>query len=64
MIQLLSITMPGPAEWLIILVIALVIFGPGKLPDVGKGIGKALSEFKKASIGTKEDNSITEEKKP
>ena len=63
MLQLLSfITMPGPTEWLIILVIALIIFGPGKLPDVGKGIGKALSEFKKASSGVKEDNVITQEK--
>ncbi|MEQ8169876.1 MAG: twin-arginine translocase TatA/TatE family subunit [Candidatus Eremiobacterota bacterium] len=63
MLQLLSfITMPGPTEWLIILVIALIIFGPGKLPDVGKGIGKALSEFKKASRGAKEEISVTQEK--
>jgi len=54
--------MPGPTEWLIILVIALIIFGPGKLPDVGKGIGKALSEFKKASSGAKEEIPVSQEK--
>jgi sec-independent protein translocase protein TatA len=35
----------------ILLVIALVIFGPGKLPDVGKALGKSIKEFKSASEG-------------
>ncbi|MEK7433987.1 MAG: TatA/E family twin arginine-targeting protein translocase [Cyanobacteriota bacterium] len=39
----------GAPELIIILVIALVIFGPGKLPEIGKAVGKSLSEFKKAS---------------
>lgn len=39
----------GFPELIIILVIALIIFGPGKLPSVGGSIGKALREFKKAS---------------
>ncbi len=39
----------GVPELIIILVIALIIFGPGKLPDVGKAIGRGLNEFKKAS---------------
>lgn len=39
----------GVPELLIILVIGLVIFGPGKLPDVGKAIGKSIREFKSAS---------------
>lgn len=33
----------------IILVIALVIFGPGKIPEIGKSLGKGISEFKKAT---------------
>jgi len=33
---------------LIILVIALVVFGPGKLPELGAGLGKSIREFKKA----------------
>lgn len=36
----------GPGELILILVIALVIFGPAKLPEIGKSLGKALNEFK------------------
>ncbi|HEX3010441.1 MAG TPA: twin-arginine translocase TatA/TatE family subunit [Syntrophomonadaceae bacterium] len=38
----------GPWELVLILVIVLVIFGPGKLPQVGQSLGKALQNFKKA----------------
>jgi len=38
----------GLPELLVIFIIVLVLFGPGKLPDVGKGIGEALRGFKKA----------------
>lgn len=38
----------GPAELIIILAIALIVFGPKKLPEIGKGIGNALREFNKA----------------
>ncbi len=37
-----------PMHLIIILIIALVIFGPGKLPELGKGLGKSIREFKKA----------------
>lgn len=39
----------GAPELILILIIALVIFGPGKLPEIGKAVGKSLNEFKKAS---------------
>ena len=39
----------GIPELLIIFVIALVVFGPKKLPELGKSIGRAMAEFKKAS---------------
>ena len=42
----------GTNELILILVIALVVFGPGKLPDVGKAIGKSIKEFKGAVNGT------------
>jgi sec-independent protein translocase protein TatA len=40
----------GPMEIGIVLVIALIVFGPKKLPDLGKSLGKGLREFK-GSIG-------------
>lgn len=39
----------GPTELIIVLVLALIIFGPGKLPEVGKAIGRSIREFKAAS---------------
>ncbi|GIW23003.1 MAG: hypothetical protein KatS3mg068_2010 [Candidatus Sericytochromatia bacterium] len=45
----------GISELIIILVIALIIFGPGKLPEIGKALGKGIREFKK------ESKEITEE---
>ena len=39
----------GMPELIIIFVIALIIFGPRKLPELGKSLGKSLAEFKKAS---------------
>lgn len=48
----------GTSELVLILGIALVIFGPGKLPELGKSLGKSLSEFKKFSKDVKEDISI------
>jgi sec-independent protein translocase protein TatA len=39
----------GFPELVLILVIALIVFGPGKLPSVGASIGRAINEFKKAS---------------
>lgn len=42
-------------ELVLILVIALVVFGPGKLPEVGKAVGKSLNEFKRA-MNTEQTN--------
>jgi sec-independent protein translocase protein TatA len=39
----------GVPELIMILVIALIIFGPGKLPEIGSAIGKGLREFRQAS---------------
>jgi len=39
----------GPWELIAVLAIVLIIFGPGKLPDVGKSLGKTIREFRKAS---------------
>jgi sec-independent protein translocase protein TatA len=48
-----------------ILVIALIVFGPGKLPEVGKAIGKGLGEFRRAvNIDPIKEESITMQAKP
>jgi len=39
----------GMPELIVIFVIALIIFGPRKLPELGKSLGKSLAEFKRAS---------------
>ncbi len=47
----------GP-ELILILVIALLIIGPGKLPDVGSALGKSIREFRKAATDVKDATSI------
>ena len=50
-----------PMHLLFILVIALIFFGPGKLPELGAGLGKGIREFKKAmSDGAKEGGETKE----
>jgi TatA/E family protein of Tat protein translocase len=44
----------GAPELIVILVIALLIIGPGKLPDVGSALGKSIREFRKASSDVQE----------
>ena len=45
----------GPWEIAIVLVLALLIFGPKKLPDLGKSMGKSISGFRQGMRETKED---------
>ncbi|MGR6836577.1 Sec-independent protein translocase subunit TatA/TatB [Syntrophomonas erecta] len=45
----------GPWELILILLVALIVVGPGKLPEVAKSMGKALGEFKRATSGVKKD---------
>jgi len=58
--------MPGFGHWWILLIlaaIALIIFGPSRLPELGSGLGKAISEFRKAT--SEMGNAIKDEaKKP
>ena len=48
----------GPGELILILIIALVIIGPGRLPDVGAALGKSIREFRKASTDMAEATRI------
>jgi len=47
----------GVPELLIILVIGLIVFGAGKLPEVGRAVGQSLQEFKKATSESGKDAS-------
>jgi|SRR5438093_10207600 len=55
---------PGPLELVIILVIALIILGPGKLPDVGASLGKSIREFRKASSDIQEAATVKVDTSP
>lgn len=53
-----------PMHLVVILIIALVVFGPGKLPELGAGLGKGIREFKKAMAdGAKEAGEAKEDPK-
>jgi sec-independent protein translocase protein TatA len=59
----------GMPELLIVLVIILIIFGAGKLPEIGKGLGKGIRNFRNATSGkdeidvsTKDDDNELENK--
>ncbi|RKY78961.1 twin-arginine translocase TatA/TatE family subunit [candidate division KSB1 bacterium] len=39
----------GPAEWIIIFLVLLLFFGANKLPELARGLGKSIKEFKKAT---------------
>jgi sec-independent protein translocase protein TatA len=54
----------GISELLVILVIILIIFGAGKLPEIGGGLGKAIRNFKDSSREANEPEKIEDHKKP
>ncbi|HNY31937.1 MAG TPA: twin-arginine translocase TatA/TatE family subunit [Fibrobacteria bacterium] len=61
--------MIGGFEWVIILLIVLLLFGPTKLPQLAKGLGQSVKEFKDASKGEvsadgKPKNAETKQDKP
>lgn len=45
----------GPAELIVILLVALVVFGPRKLPELGKSLGAGLREFRKSTQSLKDE---------
>ena len=47
--------MPGGSEWIVILIVLLLLFGAKRLPELAKGLGKSIREFKKATSEV-EDN--------
>lgn len=49
---------PGPTELIIILFVVLLLFGAKKLPDLAKGLGEGIKEFKNATKGKTEPDKI------
>ncbi len=47
---------PGMTELIVILVIVLIIFGAGKLPEIGAGLGKGMRNFKKSVSGEADES--------
>jgi len=54
----------GPWELILILVVALVVVGPKKLPEMGRAIGNGLKEFRKATANIKGELDVTKEELP
>jgi len=50
---------PGPLEIVVVLVIVLIVFGPKRLPDLGRSLGSGMREFKNSVTG-KEEQSLRE----
>jgi sec-independent protein translocase protein TatA len=46
---------PGPLEIVVILVIVLIVFGPKRLPDLGRSLGRGMREFKDSVTGNDKD---------
>ena len=56
-------SMPGPFEILVILLVILLLFGGKKLPEVGRALGEGIREFKKALSGDSGSDQKDEKKK-
>ena len=57
------IGMPGGSEWIFIILAIVLLFGGKKIPELMKGIGGGIKEFKKASKDDKKDDEKIEDKK-
>ncbi len=53
----------GVPELILILIIGLVVFGPGKLPGVGKALGQSIKEFKEANSSDEKTVDVTDKSK-
>jgi TatA/E family protein of Tat protein translocase len=53
----------GMPELIVILIVALIVIGPKRLPDIAKALGKGVSEFKRAMDGVKEELQVDEIRK-
>lgn len=65
--SLLALGMPGGWEWIIIILVVLIFFGAKKIPELARGLGRGIREFKDATKEIKKDmdesSRIEEDKK-
>lgn len=65
--SLLALGMPGGWEWIIIILVVLIFFGAKKIPELARGLGRGIREFKDATKEIKKDidesSRIEDEKK-
>ncbi len=54
----------GPLELIVVLVIALLVLGPGKLPEVGSALGKSIREFRKAASDVQDATRLDSAQQP
>ena len=62
--MLAFISAPGPMELIVILVVALIILGPKKLPEAARSIGRGMREFKESIQGEDDDLDDDEDHRP
>ena len=51
----------GPLEIIVVLIIALIVFGPKRLPELGNSLGKGIREFKDSVTGDNKDDDAVED---
>jgi sec-independent protein translocase protein TatA len=57
-------SMPGPMELLVIAALALIVFGPARLPEIAKSIGKAVNEFRRQASDLKSEFDLSMDEEP
>ncbi len=53
--EIFAFGMPGTSEWIVILLVVLLLFGAKRLPELARGVGKSIREFKKATNEVEEN---------
>lgn len=53
--EIFAFGMPGTWEWIVILLVVLLLFGAKRLPELARGVGKSIREFKKATNEVEEN---------
>jgi len=58
------LSLPGGGEWVVIILVVILLFGGRKIPELARGLGKGLRDFKEAKDGVKQDTESGIKKDP